>query len=185
MHTWVSGPLPAVVGGCPTSGCYPGTKLALTEYNLSDSSSDITNALIEADALGIFAREKLDLATWFSLGSGEGLIGDAFRLYRNYDGKGAKFGNTFISSTSSNQSQVAVYGARRTSDGAYTIVVLNKTSAAQTSKLTLNGINPSDASAQTWQWTGHGISQITSAQIAGGAITATYPPLSMTLYVVK
>ncbi len=185
MHTWVSGPLAPVTGGCPTTGCYPGTKLAITEYNLSDSSSDVVNALIEADALGIFARQQLDLATWFSLGNGEGLIGDAFRLYRNYDGKGAKFGDTWISSTSSNQSQLAVYGAHRTSDGAYTIVVLNKTSGALTSKLTLTGITSSAGSAQTWQWTGHGIVAAAPAPIAGGAITATYPASSMTMYVVK
>jgi hypothetical protein len=36
---------------------YPGTKLALSEYNLSVDGSAVTNALIQADTLGIFARE--------------------------------------------------------------------------------------------------------------------------------
>ncbi len=46
----------------------------------------MTNALIQADALGIFAREGLDLATRWALSNDGPLVDDAFLLYRNYDG---------------------------------------------------------------------------------------------------
>lgn len=41
---------------------YPGTKLAVTEYNWG-ALEDITGAIAQADLLGIFGREGLDVAT--------------------------------------------------------------------------------------------------------------------------
>ncbi len=142
-----------------------------------------TNALIQADTLGIFAREGLDLATRWPLGNDGDLIGDAFRIYRNYDGQGSQFGDIWIRSTSSNQDQLAIYGARRTSDGAITVLVINKSAAALTSPLALSGIASPDH-ADTWSWTGQGITHAASTPIRSNAIDATYPPMSMTLYVI-
>ena len=162
---------------------YPGTKIALSEYNLSVSTNAVTNALIQADTLGIFAREGLDLATRWPLGNDGAVIGDAFRMYRNYDGKHSKFGDTWIRSTSTNQSQLAIYGARRSSDGAWTLLVINKTGSALTSPLTLSRID-GQAQADTWSWTGSGIVHQAPTPIHANAIDATYPPMSMTLYVI-
>ncbi len=114
---------------------YPGTKIALSEYNLSVSSEPIVNALIQADALGIFAREGLDLATRWPLGNDGPLVPDAFRMFRNYDGSHDGFGDTWVSSASADQRRLAVYGAQRSSDGAYTIMVINKTTSTLTSPL--------------------------------------------------
>jgi hypothetical protein len=143
----------------------------------------VTNAIIEADTLGILAREGVDLATRWGMPYDGNLIGYAFQIFRNYDGAHSKFGDTWVHSASSDQSQLAVYGARRTSDTKYTILVLNKTAAALTSSLTLSGISTT-APAQTWLWTGGTISPTGSTPIHSGVITATYPPKSMTLYVV-
>ena len=110
-------------------------------------------------------------------------ITDAFLMYRDYDGAGGKFGDTWIDATSANQSQVSVYAARRSSDGADTIMVINKSTASVTSPLTLSG--GISGSVSTWQWAGAGISSVPGASIVDGAITATYPPMSMTMYVVK
>ncbi len=41
---------------------YPGTKTAITEYNWGALDS-MNGALAQADVLGIFGRERLDLAT--------------------------------------------------------------------------------------------------------------------------
>jgi hypothetical protein len=162
---------------------YPGTKVSLSEYNLSESGDPVVNALIEADTLGIFARQRLDLATFWPLGVAEGKVYDAFRIYRNYDGNGAKFGDRWIRSTSADQGKLAVYGARRSSDGKYTILVLNKTAGSLTSSLTLSGFNPG-STAKVWRWTGNGIARIADQQVGGGGFSATYPARSMTLFVV-
>lgn len=181
------------------SAYYPGTKLSLSEYNLSLPGLDaVTNAIIQADVLGIFAREGLDLATRWPLGDDGNLIGDAFRMYRNYDGQHSTFGDTWIRSTSADQSQLAVYGARRSSDGAYTLMVLNKTGGTLTSPLTLSNIPPRYGAAttrkgltaihyaQVWQWTGGNITQSARVPISPGwVIRATYPAKSMTLYVIR
>ena len=86
MHEWVDGD-------------YPGTKLALSEYNLSVPNDPVLNAIIQADTLGIFAREGLDLATRFAVGDDGPKIADAFRMFRDYDGMGARFGDTWLRST--------------------------------------------------------------------------------------
>jgi hypothetical protein len=97
---------------------YPGTKLALTEYDLSLGADEVTDTLVQADALGIFARERVDLAArWGAPTVGEQQT-QAFRLYRNYDGAGGRFGGTWVRSESDDQGVVAVYGALRDGDGA-------------------------------------------------------------------
>jgi hypothetical protein len=184
MNCWIKGHVPGI---CPNSaGYYPGTKISLSEYNLSLSGvSAVTNALIQADTLGIFAREGVALATRWAMPYDGALVDDAFLMYRDYDGNHSRFGDTWIHSVSSNQSRLAVYGARRSGDGAYTILVLNKTASALTSPLTLTGI-AGGAAAQTWRWTGGAITQVPGGTpISSGVITATYPADSMTLFVIR
>ena len=55
--------------GSPTR--YPGTKLAITEYNWGNDDG-ISSALAQAEALAIFGREGVDLATrWVAPGGGQ------------------------------------------------------------------------------------------------------------------
>jgi hypothetical protein len=170
MHEWVD-------------NNYPGTKIALSEYNLSVSSSPVVNALIQADTLGIFAREELSLATRWAMPNDGPLIDDAFRMFRNYNGAHGQFGNTWVQSTSSDSNQLAVYGAQRSSDGAYTVLVVNNAEEPLTSPLTLTGLTPA-ASAKAWQWTGGSIEHKPDQSIGAGGLTATYPAQSMTLLVI-
>ena len=163
---------------------YPGTKISLSEYNLSVGSDPVINALIQADTLGIFAREGLELATRWGLSNDGNLIGDAFRMYRDYDGRHSGFGNTWIRSTSAAQARLAVYGAQRSSDGAYTVLVINKTAGPLAGHLVLSGFG-APSSAAGWRWDGTGaIVRQPPARIVRGAIGATYPARSMTLYVI-
>ena len=167
---------------------FPGTKTALTEYDLLDESlSGRQNALIQADALGIFGREGLDLATFFDEGYGgpaagaaptpESPIADAFRVFRNYDGAHGTFGETSVRATSADQSKLAAYAATR-ADGALTVLVINKTAQTQTAPLALAGAQ--GTTAQVWRWTGDAITREADAPLAG---TADYPMQSLTLYV--
>ena len=41
---------------------YPGTKLAISEYSIDSGAKAVTDAIAEADVLGIFGREAVDLA---------------------------------------------------------------------------------------------------------------------------
>ena len=111
------------------------------------------------------------------------LIDDAFRIYRDYNGHGAKFGNTWVRSTSANQAKLAVYGARRSSDGAYTILVINKTASALQRQLSLSGISPSGR-AQVSRWTGGSINRMSDRSVPPSGFEATYAGRPLTLYVI-
>ena len=64
--------------------------------------------------------------TWRSSGRDpEGTQELAWKLFRNYDGAGGRFGDRYLPAES-NHADLAVYAAKRSKDGATTIVVVNK-----------------------------------------------------------
>jgi hypothetical protein len=170
MHEWVA-------------HNYPGTKISLSEYNLSVTENPVINALTQANALGIFGREGLDLATRWALPNDGPLIDDAFRMYRDYNGAHGTFGDTSVQATSTDSNRLAIYAAQRSSDGAYTVLVVNDSEEPLTSPLKLAGIEAAPA-AEAWQWTGAAIEHLADQSVVTGGLTATYPAQSMTLYVV-
>jgi uncharacterized protein (TIGR03437 family) len=74
---------------------YPGTKIALTEYNWG-ALHNINGALAQADLLGIFGREGLDMATLWGPPKPTDPGAFAFKIYRNYDDAGGAFGETSV-----------------------------------------------------------------------------------------
>jgi hypothetical protein len=160
---------------------YPGTMLALTEYNLSlPGAGAQMNALIQADTLGVFAREGVDLATRWGLDGDGALIPWAFRIYRDYDGHGSRFGDTWVRSASSDQGKLAVYAAKRSADGALTLVVINKTQNALESPLSISGY-PLPSVVRAFRWAGGTIDAVPAPTVSGSTLTAAYPPRSVTM----
>ncbi|MBR1392677.1 MAG: glycoside hydrolase family 44 protein [Ruminococcus sp.] len=72
---------------------YPGTKLSITEYDFG-AAYDISGAIAEADALGIFAKNGVYLACHFGMDPMSQM--KAIDLYTNYDGLGSHFGDTLV-----------------------------------------------------------------------------------------
>ncbi len=165
---------------------YPGTKLAITEYNWGALAS-ITGAVAQADILGIFGREGLDLGTvWPAITLTPSTPGSfAFQMFVNYDGAGNQFGETSISATTDNPDTLSVFAAQR-SDTALTVMVMNKTTAAITTSLSLANFTPA-GTAQVWQYSGANLSAIVrqaDVTVSGGVINATFPSYSVTLFVI-
>ncbi|HEX6467693.1 MAG TPA: glycoside hydrolase family 44 protein [Streptosporangiaceae bacterium] len=163
---------------------YPGTKVAITEYNWG-ALDDINGALAEADVLGIFGREGLDLATIWGEPKPTDPGAYAFRMYRDYDGAGSRFGDVSVSAVSSDQGQLAVYGAQRTSDRALTVMVINKTGSDLTSRLSVAGFN-CKGRAQRYTYSPADLASIARGAdlpVTGGSVSATYPANSITLLV--
>jgi hypothetical protein len=164
---------------------YAGTKIAISEYSWG-ALNDINGALAQADVLGIFGREGADLATLWGPPAASDPGAYAFRMYRNVDGKGGRFGDTGVQATSADQGRVAIYAARRGATGALTLMAINKTGTKLTSTLTLNHFTPA-ASAKVWRY---GAAALTAIQhpkdvpVSGNTIQASLPPNSITLYVV-
>ncbi|WP_428560958.1 MAG: glycoside hydrolase family 44 protein [Solidesulfovibrio sp. DCME] len=164
---------------------YPGTKLAVTEYNFG-GLEHINGALAQADILGIFGREGLDLATLWSPPSIEQPGAFAFRLYRNYDGAGHGFGETALAAASADQGVVSVYAARRAADRALTVMVINKATTAQTATLALRGFTPAGpAAAYRYDATDlTAIRRLDDQAVTAAGWTSLLPASSITLFVV-
>jgi hypothetical protein len=142
----------------------------------------INGAVTQADILGIFGREGLDLgALWPTQAyNTQGPGNMAFAVYRNYDGNNSTFGNTVLPSTSgaanANQGSLSVYAALRTSDSAVTVVVINKTAQAYL----YSNANLAAIVAQPAVTVTPPAPEGTSSTIAG----YTFPAQSITLFVV-
>ena len=100
----------------------PGMEISLGEYNFG-GADNISGALAQTDVLGIFGREKLNLAFLWHTPEGTQELG--WQILRDYDGKQSRFGDRALAAKS-NQSNLAVYAALRSSDQALTVVFINK-----------------------------------------------------------
>ena len=163
---------------------YPGTKTAISEYNWGALES-MNGALAQADVLGIFGRERLGLATLWGPTNATDPWAYAFRMYRNYDGHGGQFGTTSVRAVSSNQGRLAVYAATRGSDGALTVMVINKTGSAIRSPIRLRHF-AAGGKASVFRYSPthlHTIVHGASIAVDGRRLTTTYPASSITLLV--
>ncbi|MGB6780495.1 MAG: glycoside hydrolase family 44 protein [Terracidiphilus sp.] len=140
---------------------YPGTKLAITEYNWG-GQEHINGALAQADILGIFGREGLDVGTLWGAPDPQtqapGLM--AFEVFRNYDGKGAAFGDMSIASTSANQGKLSIYGALRTADQKVTLIVINKTYGDLQATLDIDNLPATTTSAEEYLYSNANLNAI-------------------------
>jgi hypothetical protein len=164
---------------------YPGTKLAITEYNWG-ALDHINGALAQADVLGIFGREGLDLATLWGPPEVDNPGAFAFRMYRNYDGSGSTFGETSIHASSADQGRLAIYAAQRNSDGALTLMIINKTGQPLTSDVSLASFQPG-ANAQVYRYSSVNLGAIireADQPIMASGFSATFPTNSITLIVI-
>lgn len=165
-----------------TATFYPGTGTAITEYNWGGLES-MNGALAQTDVLGIFGREGLDMANLWDPPTPTQPGAFAFRVFRNYNGAGAKFGDTRIRATSPNQQQVAIFGAQRTTDGKVTLVLINKTAAPVPTTTTLAGLTTA-GTASLWRYDATNLSQIRSIGTqawTSGALALTLPASSITI----
>lgn len=174
---------------------YPGTKTAITEYNWG-GQEHINGALAQADILGIFGREGLDIGTLWGAPDPvkqlPGLI--AFEVFRNYDGNKSTFGDMSINSASADQGKLSVYGALRTKDNKVTVVVINKTFGDLTTTLSVKGLPSTTTTAQAFLYSNANLNAIV-AQAAvvvtpgsGGAasmVSSTFPAQSITVLVMQ
>jgi hypothetical protein len=178
---------------------YPGTKLAIDEYNWGGMEA-INGAVAQADILGIFGREGLDLGTMWPTSDPSGQIPGmmAFAMYRNYDGNKSTFGDMGLASTSAAagadaEGALAVYGALRTSDNAVTLMVINKTYANQTQTVSLANVSASGP-AKAYLYSSANLTAIMpqanipitppGAGSTTSTLSTTFPAQSITLLVI-
>ena len=160
----------------------PGTPIAITEYRWGPEQH-ISGAIAEADVLGIFGREGVAMAMRWPAPASGSMVAKAFQLYRNYDGRQSAFGDVSLGVTGHNPDDLAVFAAERTTDGALTVMLLNKaaTSTAYAGTLAHASI---EGTASCWQLTSAGvIAHLPDMHVRSGVLADTLPAQSATLCV--
>jgi hypothetical protein len=159
----------------------PGTKLAITEYNWGNDNTS-SGAVAQAEALAIFAREGVDMATrWIAADAGtKNEYG--FSIFLNYDGHGAKVEGDSVSAISANVDQIGAYAFH--GDGRTMVLLTNKDTVTHTVALTFD-------SAHFANWNLYGFSPSaalgpTGSGVISGSVLTTpaLPAMSASLLVI-
>jgi len=163
---------------------YPGTKTAVTEYNWG-AEGHINGATAQADILGIFGREGLDMAARWTTPASSTPTYKAMKMYRNYDGARSTFGDLSVGASGPDPDVLSSFAALRSSDGALTIMAISKALSGSTAvSVNLTGFS-AGSTAQVWQLDGaNSIRRLADAPVAGGVFSQSVPPQSITLFVV-
>ncbi|MDE5737284.1 MAG: glycoside hydrolase [Oscillospiraceae bacterium] len=115
---------------------FPGTKLAISEYNFG--GNDLSATIAQAEALGCYADAGVYLAT---LWDGSDYIFSGMKLYTNYDGKGGSFGNTLVPTKTDDVSLASSYSAINGNDDSQVTVMLTNKSFTQSENATITLAN--------------------------------------------
>jgi Glycoside hydrolase family 44 len=153
---------------------YPGTKLAITEYNWG-GEQDASGAVALAMVLGIFGREGVDLASYWTFPPPDSPAGAAFRLYRNVDGHGATFGDRSLPASSSSPA-VAAFASRHSDSGELDVVLANQSRAGEAT-VQLRGISGDYSAARFCVPAGTG--RIERTDMPDPATAVKLPPLTV------
>jgi hypothetical protein len=164
---------------------YPGLKTAVTEYNWGDEPN-LNGATTQADVLGIFGSQGLDMATRWTVPVNPSPTYLACEMYRNYDGNKSTFGDTSVYAGVADPDYLSSFAAVRSTDGALTVMVINKQQGSTPVTVSLANF-PTTGSAAAWQIASasqSAISQLGPVGILNNSISATLPSQSITLFVV-
>ena len=165
---------------------YPGTPMSFTEWSASFAGeADFSTALGDADAYGIFGRERLSLASRWTAPAPSNPNYLALKLYTNYDGSHHAFGTTSVSNTNNGNSNLfSSYAALDSTGKTLTVMVLNKDpqNAAQV-QFALSGFNPTTFVSYTLAASAP--TAITPSSSKSWTATQTFAPYSATLLVIS
>ena len=171
---------------------YPGLQIGCTEYNWGDEAN-LNGATTQADVLGIYGREGFDLATRWTVAKDTSTTPAKYyptylasQIYRNYDGNKSTFGDTSVAATVANPDNLSAFAALRSSDGAMTVMVINKQQGSTPVTVSLANFS-STGSAQVWQIASasqQSITRLADVPLTSNAIAATVPSQSITLFVI-
>jgi len=158
----------------------PGTRLAISEYNWGNDNG-ASSALAQAEALAIFGREGVDVATrWVAPAAGS-RVEDAFLLYLDYDGKGARVAGDSVQAVSSSVDTVGAYAVAGPGSRLH-LLLFNKDFVSHAVQVQVAG-SPSAPLALYEFDAVNRFGPAGTAALTAGAVTLTLPALSATLAV--
>jgi len=175
---------------------YPGTKLAISEYNLGNIAKEKTtgksvlSGIAEAEALGAFALNDVYFATYWGTLPECPYVESAINLYTNYDGKGGSFGDTLVSAETEDLSKAAAFAAiNGEDDSVITMTLSNKVASSdETAVINLTGSDKNYQSAVVYAITQDSSDiKIIDVQnnLENNTLTVTLPALSVAQIVIS
>jgi hypothetical protein len=166
--------------------CYPGTKLGLTEWNWGADTTP-AGAVAIAECLGIFGREGLTLANYWTAPAKDSPGCLAFKIYRNADGHGTGFGDRLAKAVSSSPNEVSCFASVDTKSGQPVLMVINKTpDRTGQARINLKHARPlSTASLWRVDPSTPGIRRLQDIGMSGSTLNLSAPPYSITLVRLK
>jgi hypothetical protein len=153
--------------------------IAISEYNWGNDAG-ASSTLAQAEVLAVFGREGVDLATrWVAPEDGTKLE-DAFLLYLNYNGVGAKVVGNSIPAASTSVDQVGAYAVRNGTT--LYLLFFNKDTSARSVAVNVAGGLSQPLSLFRFTATSR-LGPAGTATPSGGLVELALPPRSATLAV--
>jgi hypothetical protein len=162
---------------------YPGTRLAIGEWNWG-ADRTVNGALAIADVLGIFGREGVDLAAYWTYpprGSPGAL---AFAIYTNYDRRGGAFGDLVLPITTQLPVDVGAYASLDSSSGDLIVIAINKRADGELPTTLQFDALDHGGHARLYRYSQDdpgSIRDLGELSLAGQALSLPLPPSSITL----
>jgi len=108
----------------------------------------------------------------------------AMEMYRNYDGRHSDFGDTSIAATVPDPDDLSAFAAIRSTDGAMTVMVINKVLTGSTPVTLSLAHFAASGTAQVYRLTAaNAITHLPNPTWSKGRLADTEPSQSITLYV--
>ncbi len=154
------------------SGC-PALKLAVTEYKWGPDKGP-SGALAQAEALAIFGREGVDLATrWVAPDDGS-LSETAFRMYLDYDGANTRVIGDSVQTLSSNTAELGAYAVDQAGSRLH-VLLFNRATAPR--NITVNVSSALNGAWQMYRFdAGQSLAQVGNGAINGSSVTLNAVP---------
>jgi hypothetical protein len=158
----------------------PGTKISIGEYSWGNDAG-LSSALAQAEALAIFGREKLDMATRWVAPAANTRVEDSFLLYLDYDGQGAKVAGDSVRAVSSDVDAVGAYAVAGSGARLF-LLLFNKDTADRPLNAQIAGGGSYGVALHRFD-AAHRLGPAGTASTSNGALSLTLPARSATLAV--
>ncbi len=170
---------------------YPGTKIAITEYNYGDGYH-ISHAMTQADVLGIFGREGLFAANILPLYDSvhnplpNSYITSAFDMYLDYDGKGSAVGDLSLKLDNPDVARISLYAMKSTKDSnVLHVVAINKADVETPLNLKLGVSDYKTIKSYRLTSANYKPQSASTATLGSDFVSDRLPPLSVTTFEIR
>ena len=178
-ESWIGEPVELIprLRGWVDDHC-PGTGIAITEYRWGADDGP-SSALAHAEALAIFGREGVDLATrWVAPEPGTRVV-DSFRLFLDYDGAGSRAVGESVRAVSGDVEDVGSY-AVVTPEARLLVLLFNRDVVSRQAQVTIAGGAQGDGVLFRFG-PDDPLAEIGPVPVAGGGFTLALPARSASL----